>query len=205
LRMRLQETAESHSGISRVVIPALLRSCVFSLCLILIMTMGCGYRLRSTAEPIGISIASLSIPLIQSTSSSLGFEAEFTRVIREEFISHSKIPLVPRDEAAKVLIGTVVDIKEEPLSYAVEKGASEGTTYSVTSARKLRIKLHVKLVDRETGKIIWEDKCMEEQANFTVVTDPPDSLKTRYNQRKAVLIIAQNLANRIYLKTMDRF
>ena len=181
-------------------------SCLaLTLFITLIITMGCGYRLRSTAEPIGISIASLSIPLIQSTSSSLGFEGEFTRVIREEFISHSKIPLVPRDEAAKVLVGRVYDIKTEPVSYAVEKEAAEGTTYKVTSTRKLKIKLHAKLVDRETGKIIWEDKCMEEQANFTVVTDPPDPLKPQYNQKKAVQTIARNLANKIYLKTMDRF
>lgn len=178
---------------------------VLPLCMTLIIIMGCGYRLCSTAEPIGISIASLSIPLIQSTSSSLGFEEEFTRVIREEFISHSKIPLVPRDEAAKVLVGMVYDIKTDPVSYVLEKQAAEGTTYNVTSARKLRIKLHAKLVDRETGKVIWEDKCMEEQANFTVVTNPPDPLKTQYNQKKALRIIARNLASKIYLKTMDRF
>ena len=43
---------------------------------------------------------------------------------------------------------------------------------------------------------------MEEKASFTVDSDP---LKTRYNQRRATKKIAQLLAERIYLRTMERF
>ena len=158
---------------------------------------GCGYHLQATNAPKGISIPSMAIPLMSSPSSSLGFEADFTMMIRKEFVSHSQIPLVSKDRAAFVLVGDVRQIKTEPLSYRVTDG-----TFEVTSSRWLRIRLAAKLVNRATGEAVWEDETMEEKAAFTVDSDP---LRTRYNQRKAAQRIAQLLAERIYLRTMERF
>jgi hypothetical protein len=112
--------------------------------------------------------------------------------------------LVPRDEAAMVLLGKVSEIKTEPLSYELSQieVKNQDTTYEETKSRRLKIKLDAKLVERATGKVIWEDKGMEEKAAFSVGTDP---LNNRYNQRIALQEIAQRLANRIYLKTMERF
>ncbi len=152
----------------------------------------------------GIRIESLAIPLIASPSSWLGFEGDFTRVIREEFVSHSKVPLVPREQAGAVLIGTVYEVKTEPVNYRLVQNAYEGhvTTYEVTNTRRLKIKLHAKLIDRATGIPIWKDEVMEEKADFQVGDDP---LINRYNQRRAVREMARRLAKKIYLKTMDRF
>ncbi|MDY6970840.1 MAG: LPS assembly lipoprotein LptE [Thermodesulfobacteriota bacterium] len=152
----------------------------------------------------GIYIPSLAIPVFASTSSSLGFEGDFTRIIREEFISHAKVPLVQEDEAAVVLCGEVHDIKTEPLSYSLVQNTvrGESTNYEVTNTRWLRVTLNARLLDRGSGKIIWEDKAMEEKAVFSVGTDP---LANRCSQRKAVQEIANILAKKIYLKTMERF
>lgn len=158
---------------------------------------GCGYQLQATNEPKGIDIPSLAIPLIPSPSSSLGFEGDFTMMIRKEFVSHSQIPLVSKEEAAFLLIGNVREIKTEPLSYKVTND-----TFEVTSSRWLKIRLAAKLMNRTTGEVVWDDEAMEEKAPFTVDSDP---LKTRYNQRKAARRIAQLLAERIYLRTMERF
>lgn len=165
--------------------------------LVFLWVSGCGYQLQATNSPKGLSIPSMAIPLMSSPSSSLGFEADFTMMIRKEFVSHSQIPLVPRDDAAFVLIGNVQEIKTEPLSYRVTDGSFE-----ITSSRWLRIRLAAKLINRTTGEVVWDDEAMEEKASFTVDSDP---LKTRYNQRKAAIRIAQLLAERIYLRTMERF
>jgi len=105
--------------------------------------------------------------------------------------------LVSKEKAAVVLIGKVTNIKTEPLSYRVTDN-----TFDVTSSRWLKIKLQAKLVNTATGKIIWNAPHMEEKASFSVDSDP---LKTQYNQRRATKKIAQLLAERIYLKTMERF
>jgi len=164
----------------------------------------CGYHLRSTGEPIGIQIDTIAIPLIKSTSSQIGFEGEFTRVIREEFASHSKVPIVSRKQADAVLIVRVYGIETEVLSYSLEQDVVQGqnTTYEVTDTRRIRIKLDARLVAGPTSKIIWEDSEMEEKESFSVGTDP---LANDYNQMKAVIKIARRFAQRMYLKTMERF
>ncbi len=185
-------------------------SIITSLFILLTLAMGsgCGYQFRSVGEPIGMEISSLAIPLMESSSSSLGFEGDFTKIIRDEFISHSKVPLVPRDEAAMVLIGKVHDIKTSPVSYKVIQKTVQGNPvdhtvdHEVTRTRRLKIRLDARLVDRTTGKVIWRDKSMEEKATFSVATDP---LTNRYNQKKAMQKIAQRFAERLYLKTMERF
>jgi len=158
---------------------------------------GCGYQLQATGKPLHLNIASMAIPLMETPSSDIGFEGDFTKMIRREFVSHSQIPLVSKEKAAAVLIGKVTDIKTEPLSYRVTD-----QTFDVTNSRWLKIRLEAKLVDTGTGRIIWNDANMAEKASFTVDLDP---LKTRYNQRRAAKKIAQLLAERIYLKTMERF
>ena len=163
----------------------------------LIGLFGCGYHLQATNTPKGIQIPSLAIPMIPSPSSSLGFEADFTMMIRKAFISHSRIPLTSRNQAAFILLGEVRRIDTEPLSYRVSHD-----NFNATSSRWLKITLAVKLMNRADGEIVWNDEAMEEKASFTVDSDP---LRTRYNQRKAARRIAQLLAERIYLRTMERF
>jgi hypothetical protein len=177
------------------------------LCLLLLFwaISGCGYHLQATDRPMGgLRIESLSIPLMSSPSSSLGFEGDFTEVIRREFVSHSKIPLASNDTAAAVLIGHVREIRTEPVAYITTQETIQGQTYNydVTSSRWLIIKLDAKLLDRNTGNVVWADENMEEKATFSVSTDP---LQTRYNQRKATETIAKLFAQRLYLMTMERF
>lgn len=185
----------------------LLDKIIFIVLLIWLSTvavLGCGYQFRTTGEPLGIQIQSLAIPLMKSASSSLGFEGDFTRIIREEFVSHAKVPIVPKDKAQVVLIAKVYEINTEPLSYSLDQDTVQDrvVTYEVTSSRWLKIRMSAKLIYNNTGQVIWEDNVMEEKATFSVGTDP---LANRYNQRKAVQAIAQSLAKRIYSRTMERF
>lgn len=180
-----------------------MKSHALLLLLILLLT-GCGYSFRADGEPVGIELESLAIPLFSSTSSEIGFEADFTRVIRQEFISHGRVALVPEEKAQMVLIGKIQDIHTDPLTYRTQDFTVGGytSTYEVTKSRKLRVKLDVQLVDRRQGKIIWREAAMEEQASYSVSGDP---LETRYTERQALEKIAGRLAKRIYLRTMERF
>jgi hypothetical protein len=174
------------------------------ICSTIFLAYGCGYHFRAVDKPVGKGIQSLAIPLIKSTSSSLGFEGDFTTIIREEFASYSKVPLVAREEASAVLVGRVSQVKTEPVSYDIFRTTIEGeeTRYEVTNKRWLEIELNAKLIDRASGKPIWQDKTMTERATFVVSTDP---LTNRFNQRRAAREMARRFAKRIYLKTMERF
>jgi len=166
--------------------------------------IGCGYRFRADGNPVGIEINSIAIPLMTSSSSDKGFEADFTKIIREEFISHSKVSIVETDQADVVLVGRISEIRAQPLTYDSRQHIAGGRviTDEKTSGRRLKIRLDISLIDRTTGKTIWHDSSMEEEVRFNVDKDP---LATRYNQQQALIEISRLLARRIYLKTVERF
>jgi hypothetical protein len=165
---------------------------------------GCGYQLAAGGKPMGIQMDSIAIPLITSTSSQEEFEAIFTKAIREEFISHAHVPLVPQDRAQGVLTGSISNITTDPLAYDTQESNAGGipSVYRQTNRRRLRLTLSIKLTDRQSGKVIWNEPVMWEQAYFEVTTDP---LQNQYNQDQAIREIARKLAFRIYLKTVERF
>jgi hypothetical protein len=183
---------------SRALVPAML---IF---LAICGTGGCGYHFRAIGEPMGIKIQSLAIPLIPSPSSDIGFEADFTRMIREEFISYAKVPIVSEESAQMVLKGRITRIETEPLTYRVRRQKVGGyfTTYEVTDSRRLRVRVEFSLTERETGRILWNDSAMEEQAGFDVTSDP---LVDRKNRQEAVQTIARRISKRVFVKTMERF
>jgi len=168
------------------------------------LLMGCGYYFRADGEMMGAKLDSLAIPLMTSTSSGLGFEADFTRIIRDEFISNVKTPLVSVEKAQAVLSGRIYDIITRPLSFEQTQVTVDGqtSTFSVTSSRRLIIKLDAKLTESAGGKVIWHNSAMVERSSFNVSTDP---LETRFNRQQAVEEIARLLARRIFLKTVERF
>lgn len=165
---------------------------------------GCGYHFRADGEPVGIELGSLAIPLIESTSSTLGFESDFTRILREEFISHGRVPLVAEGGAQAVLSGKIYRIREDALSYDSEDLVVKGrtATYTVTDSRHLRVWLDMKLTEKSSGKVIWHERGLREKASYKIGTDP---LRNRYNKQLALEKIARRLAKTIYLKTMERF
>ncbi len=165
---------------------------------------GCGYRFRADGRPVGLEIDSLAVPLVTSTSSHLAFESDFTGVIRDAFISHARVPILPEERAHMILIGRVRDIRTEPLTYDLDARTVHGheVTYARTNSRRLRVELDAKLVERTTGKTVWHDGSLADEARFEVSTDP---LRTRHAQREALRRIADRLAKRVYSKTMERF
>jgi hypothetical protein len=183
-----------------------LRSCamLFALFALLFASFGCGYHLRPTGEPIGLSIESLAVPLMTSTSSEPGFEAVFTRIVRDEFISHARMPLVSDEEAEFTLLGRIHTIWTDPQSYNSLEQIIDGNSvfYDETNRRRLRLRLEVSLVEKSTGKVVWREEAMETRASFEVTADP---LVNQHNKQIALERIARRLAQRIYLRTMERF
>jgi outer membrane lipopolysaccharide assembly protein LptE/RlpB len=174
------------------------------LILILLLFSGCGYHFRADGEPVGIEIESIAIPMVESSSSEKGFEADFTTVLRNEFISHARVPLKSKDRASMVLMVDIYEINTQPLTYNSSRTEVSGrvVTHETTSSRRLILRLNVSLIDRSSGKTVWNDSSMTEEARFVVTSDP---LVNRKNQKDALIKIARLLSSRIYNRTMERF
>ena len=166
--------------------------------------LGCGYQFRASGEPLGIKLQSLAIPLIQSTSSELEFEAIFTKVFRDTFISQTKVPLVPEAKADAVLDGRISEIRVEPIAFNQTQQIVNGqvTTYSVTSRRQVIVNMDAKFTVKATGEVLWHEPAMVERASYSVGADP---LVNRFNEQQAYEAIARLLASRLFLKSTERF
>lgn len=172
--------------------------------LIISIASGCGYRFNATGLPTHNTFKSIAIPVVESESSSMGTESDFTSVLREEFINYSKLKILPRDRADVIIICRIYEIKEEPVAYRLSEYYVKGReiTHEVTRSKRMNLTMDVKAKERETGKIIWHEESMKDTALFLMDDDP---LVTRYNRRLALKEIAERMAKRIYLKTMERF
>jgi hypothetical protein len=184
----------------------LLKNALILLVLILfLMTCAaCGYSISAKGVSTGTAFNSLAIPLFESPSTDRGVEADFTGIIRNEFIKRSKVPIVSSEKADAIISGRIYKIDTQPIAYDTVTKSAGGSTvsYKTNGTRKMIIKLDVTLTDRSTGKILWHDGSMEEEANFEVSEDP---LENRNNKDQAIKEIAGQIAKKIYLNTMGRF
>ncbi|TET54425.1 MAG: hypothetical protein E3J53_00745, partial [Desulfobacteraceae bacterium] len=165
----------------------------------------CGYYFRPAGSALNVDFESIAIPPFSSTSSYAGTEDEFTRIVRQEFISQSRVRIEDESAAQAVLRGRLYSITTEPLAYTVTQQTVHGflSTDEVTESRILRVKLEVTVTDMATREIIWQDSNLTETAIFQVSSSDP--LITQYNRRMALRSIAQELATRIFSRTMERF
>jgi outer membrane lipopolysaccharide assembly protein LptE/RlpB len=168
------------------------------------LTFGCGYHFRPGGFPLNVDLESIAIPCFSSTSFYPGIENDFTKVVRQEFISQSRVRIEDEAEAQAVLRGRLCSVTTEPLAYTVTQQTVHGlpSTDEVTRSRTLRVTLEVTVTDMATGEIIWHDSNLTEEAIFRVSSDP---LVTQYNQRMALTSVAQVLATQIFSRTMERF
>jgi len=165
---------------------------------------GCGYHFGSVGPSLNVHLESIAIPPFSGSSSYAGIENDFTTVVRQEFLTRSKVSLVEEKSAQAVLRGSLISVTTEPLTYTVTQQTIHGlvATDKVTRSRTLRVRLEMSLKDTATGKIMWQDANLTDTASFRVSSDP---LITRHNQRLALIAIARDLAERIYSRTMERF
>jgi hypothetical protein len=168
------------------------------------LVFGCGYHFRSVGSSLDVHLESLAIPPFSGASSYARIEDDFTTVVRQEFLTRSKVRLVEEKSAQAVLRGHLYSVTTEPLTYTVTQQKIHGllTTDTVTRSRTLKVRLEISLKDTATEEIIWQDANLTDTASFQVSSDP---LTTQHNQRLALIAIARDLAAQIYSRTMERF
>jgi len=142
--------------------------------------------------------------MVESSSSEKGFEADFTTVLRNEFISHARVPIKNRDQAGMILLVKIYEVNTQPLTYDTARTEISGRVlaHETTSSRRLLLRLNASLIDNSSGKTVWNDSSMTEEARFAVTADP---LVNRQNRKEALLKIVRRLSERIYNSTMERF
>ena len=176
---------------------------ILSFFVILLFIYGCGYSMREAGVPKYDFHGSIAIPMVSGVSTLPGFEVEITRALRNQFISNT-IPVVSEQESDFILECRIVDITSEATAYDVTNRTinNHSSTWRTTRREKIILYMDAKLIERSTGRVVWHRKDLHDDASLNIQSDP---LRHRDSERSTYRTIADNLAERIYALTVERF
>ena len=117
---------------------------------------GCGYTTKSL---ISRKINSIYIPIFENDTFRRGLEFDLTSALKDEIMSNTKLRILQKDSADTILTGRIIKVTEGMLSSNVEDNIVES---------RVTISVHIKLVDRRTGRTLVEEKDLKQSAEFIV-------------------------------------
>lgn len=115
-----------------------------------------------------------------------GTDTRITRAVIDGFIFDRRLDIKPANKAALILDGELIDFKEYPLSY--NKGMD-------IEEFRIEVVVNLKLTDRATGKVMWEEKNFSGQTDYDVVG--PNAITENQGTQKAVKDLAQRVVERV--------
>ncbi len=153
-------------------------ACIITL---LALISGCGYTTKSL---ISRKINSIYIPIFENDTFRRGLEFDLTSAVKDEIMSKTKLRILQKDSADTILTGRIMKVTEGMLSSNVEDNIVES---------RVTISVHIKLVDRITGRTLIEEKDLKQSAEFVVKRG--ENIKTA--SRESLDLLAKVIVNHL--------
>jgi hypothetical protein len=154
---------------------------------------GCGYHFVGNDVRAPGNIQSIAVGVVENKTTIVGIETIFTNALLNEFIRTQRLAVRPPAEADAVLSGTITSIRTEAVSHLEAEKTLE---------TRVTVGLSLTLKQRESGKILWENKQLSYYQDYT---DRALPLATSENRRLAVAYIGNFLAERVYQEIFASF
>ncbi len=179
--------------------------------------LGCGYHLSSTSTTVPAGARTIGIALFGNHTRDYGLEVGLRRALEDEFRRQGALRVVPEDEGDLVLRG---DIRRLTSQVTATSGTDEAVQYQEV------IRIGVRLIERESGRVLFENKLLQEAQDFgavtgVVITSSPHfqrgtidgrDLANMTNvqlgatrRRQAVHDLLESLAREVYQQAMEGF
>ena len=134
-----------------------------------VVMAGCGYHLAGSGTAIPVGATTMSVAVFGNHSREPGLEVALRRAIEEEFRSRGPLSVVPDPNGELVVSGTIRRFQTSPVAFT---GVGEAVQFQGI------IQIAFKLVERSTGKVLYENKLLQESLDFgatsnVVVTTSP--------------------------------
>jgi hypothetical protein len=125
---------------------------------------GCGYHVGGRADLLPSTLRTIAIPAFGNASPRYRLTAQLPAAITREFLTRTRYRVVADpNEADAVLYGTVRSYFSFPTLFDQSTGRASGVQVSVF--------LDVKLVERETGKVLFEQQNYEFRGRYEIAVD----------------------------------
>lgn len=153
----------------------------------------CGYRLAGYGAQLDPRLHTVAVPVFENMTTEPGIEAVFTGALRQEFLTKSRLRVVPESQADAVFIGRIRRLWTTDVAHR----AAQDTVLT-----RLTVTLDVRCVERETGKILWQDPAL---THFEDYMQDPKALVSFQSRQAALQRAARETAARIFDRFMSQF
>jgi hypothetical protein len=153
----------------------------------------CGYRLSDKADLLPTTVKTVAIPSFGNLTDRYKLTDFVPQAIADEFITRTRYKVVDVNRADAVLSGSVLSFRFNP------------TVFDPTTARasvaEVHITLQLKLVERSTGKVLYERPRLEAGSSYQISPQPTqyfdesDAALQRASRQLASQVVASILAN----------
>ena len=159
------------------------RVSVYLLCLLTVQA-GCSYYSTSSSS-LPSHIRTIAIPLFQNTTVETGIKETLTDAVVTRFVTDNQLKVVDARDADSIISGTIVNVREESVSF--EQGVN-------TLETRIWIVAHVRYEDVRQGSVIWEDPGMQAWGVFEITTGTTEDRNEGIEQ--AVIRMADDILNK---------
>jgi outer membrane lipopolysaccharide assembly protein LptE/RlpB len=122
--------------------------------------MGCGYYSTST-RAIPSHIKTVAVPLFQDATVETGIKEQLTDTIIARFVTNNQLRVVDVRDADALIVGTILDVREESLSFEQGQAAREARVWIIA---------HVRFEDVRNRRVLWEEQQMRAWGVYAVET-----------------------------------
>jgi hypothetical protein len=183
-----------------------------SLCLcvcVALLLSACGYRVGGTALRLPPGLKVIAVPALQNETTHYRIEQIMTEATVHEFLARTKYRIVSTEDSADaVLRGEITSLEAIPIVFDTTPGPNSvpvpNINATTTSATAMLISVHMKvrLEERETKKILYQNDNYLFREPYELSTDPS---KFFDEQGPALERMSRDFASRLVSDVLENF
>jgi hypothetical protein len=165
-----------------------------ALAVVALLATSCGYHVAGRADLVPKNIQTIAIPAFKNVTTRYKLTDRLPEAISREFISRTRYHIVSDpDQADAVLRGSVLSYTSYPTIFDPATGRASGV--------QLQVMLQVSLVERASGKVLFNRPRIEVRERYQISTDPSvffeesDAALDRASQQTARQVVSSILEN----------
>ena len=169
----------------------------------------CGYRVGGTASRLPPGIKVIAVPALVNRTARYRIEQPMTEALVREFLERTKYRIVSTEDSADaVLHGEIVSLESSPAVFDTSPTPNSTTipNGSTQTARVttmlVSVQLKVRLEERETKKILYQNDNYLFRDTYELSTDPATFFD---EQSPALERMARDFASRLVADVVENF
>jgi hypothetical protein len=158
--------------------------------------VSCGYQIEGRPVNFSPQWHSVYVPVWENPTSDIRFGQIMAEALRERIELAGDLKLASEEEADLILQGKIVSVWVSGLSF---------NEYTQTLERRVSVRARASLVERKTGRVIWQNDHIYRYEDYPVVYGDLSSEEIDPGRDLALEKISRDLAEIIYHQIISSF